>query len=455
MALRDHLIAALGSLPGTRKFHLHNLVSVPRKHYDLYPYASPQRKCFIQDILVLVSEQVADSQPIFVSVIEACLFTISSTSTTILYISKVDSTGQGVAPSPTQPLVKALLLFYADSANRSTQHFWIHLFARAQNQYLFANSIEHPRKHVLTDAQLCRWWKRLLGEVINHSKPSVPEFGETHAFYVLPGMNELEALQVVKLDVTDQVQWTYGHPYSQRNRTMPSGISQSQNIAELIPFFPDDPKSRFLDELFAPQRALQPPPSPERKKPISVNGKFKEVKEKKEPKESDVKVPITADEFWEMMSFRQECSAGAVTGFFVVSFTSAPSPSNTPPISIRSADGEVSKNIIERTVNNLLNSHEFSNDERSIQSTASIEAAIRSLCEGLKNQAETTTASPLPAEAISSEPSLLDFYRKYVYRSIQVSNAPLEPSAGTKRPLPGESSAVNVLTVKKKKKKTE
>ncbi len=459
-ALHAHLLSPLSSLPGSRRFHLHSLLSVPRKHHDLFPYTDPQKKCFIQDILVLVSEQSPNSRPIFVSAIEACLFTIPFSSTTLLYISKVDSTGQGIAPSPTQALVKALLLFYVNPSNRTTQHFWIHLFARAQNQYLFPNSVEHPGKRVLSDTQLCRWWKRILGQVVHQflsTSPQGTQFGDPRAFYVLPGMSELEALQVLKSgsNFVDPISWTYGHPYSQPDRIMPSGVTDSRFIGDLIPFFPDDPKSRFLDELFAPKRAQQPPASPKKRaKQLDgtlSDGSAKEIKASKE--NDDLGLSISSDEFWEMMSFRQECSSGAITGFFVVSFTFPPQ-SPSLPITVRPSEGEVSKHIIERTVSNLLTSHEFSNDERSIASTASIESSIKSLCEGLKSHTEAGAATHPPSESPASEASPLDFYHNHVYSTVEVNNTPVEPSAGTKRALEGEAApTVNVLAVKRKKKK--
>ena len=100
--LRDHLLHALSSLPGTRHFHIHVLVSSPRKHTSLYPYATTRPRVYAQDILILLSEQRDLSAPrIFVTAIEANVFNIPQTSSAILYVSKVDSTGQGARPSPT------------------------------------------------------------------------------------------------------------------------------------------------------------------------------------------------------------------------------------------------------------------------------------------------------------------------------------------------------------------
>ena len=63
MKLRDSLLNALATLPGSRSFHVHLLISSPRKHTGLYPYALPHHRprVFVQDVLVLVSEQPMDT----------------------------------------------------------------------------------------------------------------------------------------------------------------------------------------------------------------------------------------------------------------------------------------------------------------------------------------------------------------------------------------------------------
>ena len=186
-SLREHLLSSLTALPGSRTFHIHVLVSSPRKPLQsLFPYASPRPKCFQQDILVLLSEQVgcteAEHLPslvgnittsparAFVCAIEACVYAFPNSESAILYISKVDGTGQGNFPSPTSTLIRAFLFFYASPrspafASPSTHHLWIHLFARSQRQYLFPNSADHPNKKPLGDVALCKWWKKVLSDV--------------------------------------------------------------------------------------------------------------------------------------------------------------------------------------------------------------------------------------------------------------------------------------------------
>ncbi|KAH8103710.1 hypothetical protein DFH11DRAFT_1768669 [Phellopilus nigrolimitatus] len=107
---------------------------------------------------------------VLVSAIEAAVFAVPETRTAVLYVAKVDSTGQGAAGAagaPTAALVHALLAHYLDPAMRPVRaaRAWVHVFVRAQAQYLFLNSAEHTRKRVLGDVQLCARWARLFARV--------------------------------------------------------------------------------------------------------------------------------------------------------------------------------------------------------------------------------------------------------------------------------------------------
>src|ERR1700722_2752788 len=102
MSLRDSLLESLKKLAGTREFHLHVLISSPRKHSKLFPFASPRPRAFLQEVLILLSEQsTPDAARLLVAAIEASVYLIPATSCAILHISKVDSTGQSISPSPT------------------------------------------------------------------------------------------------------------------------------------------------------------------------------------------------------------------------------------------------------------------------------------------------------------------------------------------------------------------
>ncbi|KAI0786852.1 histone acetylation protein-domain-containing protein [Abortiporus biennis] len=490
MQLRDSLLASLASLPGTREFHIHVLVSSPRKHSGLFPYAHPRPRVYLQDVLIVLSEQASSESPrVLVTAIEASVYNIPQTSCGILYISKVDSTGQGASPSPTSTLVHAFLNYYANPETRPivVDTLWIQLFARAQGQYVFPNSADFPGKKPLTDVKLCAWWKRIFSEVAadTRSKLQTQREGEgsvegkgnlVKLYYVLPGYSELEAIHSLNITSSIPVKhpsisqtWVYGHQYSQTEIPLPCPTSSSGNrhLAHCIPSFDDDPKSRFIDDI-ALTTDINGVKSPKKKRPrtslrrkpdsrvvssssnsssskpesraahsehqsqaadISVNdsqnekAKLPQIQKpdhdevSSEEEDSSSSRPhhyegeldqVSPDEFWERMSFRQECIAGAVTGFFSMGIhtphphrqptstssaieTTSNSPSLTPS-PLAPQPGQVAPRLIRRVISSLMTGHEFSTTERAIRATGVFEDSIKGLCE---NIAEVpSTANP-------------------------------------------------------------
>jgi regulator of Ty1 transposition protein 109 len=374
--LRDYLLNALSTHPGTREFHVHVLVSSPRKNNSLYPFAKPRPRVNLQDILILLSEQSnPEASRVIVTAIEANVYTIPNTSCAVLYVSKVDSTGQAADPSPTATLVRGLLKYYANPVTRPVQaeHLWIQLFARAQSQYLFPNSAEWEGKKWLSDIKLCAWWKRLLTRVV----AELGTEGKTmKMFYLLPGYSDVEAenaLRIASLSSSGpltvaEMEWVYGHPYSQSDVPMPCPHEKTKNLGHYIPYFDDDPKSRFLDEIAFITEGGE---STRRKRPRTMEGKEKEEVKDERPQGEMGKVSV--DEFWERMSFRQECVAGAVTGFFTVVVSGVGVG--------REARGLVSSQVNKRIMTSLLTGVEFSTTERSVKATDALESAIKGLCE--------------------------------------------------------------------------
>ena len=509
MNLRDALLQGLANLPGTREFHIHVLVSAPRKHSNLYPFAEPRPKTFLQDILILLSEQpTPDSPRVFVSAIEASLYHVPSASSAVLYISKVDSTGQATSPSPTQALVRALLTYYVDPTTRPlpAAHFWVHLFARAQNQYLFPNSVEFPGKRPLTDLQLCAWWKRQLS-LVAQAVSTRAEATHVRLFHLLPGLGELEATHALDrvygsstTTSATSVPWSYGHPYCQTQVPLPcSPIGRGEklpHIGHVIPWFDDDPKARFLDEIAYTMDA-EGVKSPERKRARTsrTSQRSEEDAESGSDRKEATKTErtgralgkVSIEEFWERMSFRQECIAGAVTGFFVMA-TSWPAPTpagRSERAPLGPLPGEVSSQMIKRVVTSLLTGHEFPSVERAVWSTRVLEEAIKGLCDGLKivectgsaqragdshrrtpepDAGRSTLAPPQTPpprhtdkkrlmEDVSPNPfpepvASVETYDSYIYGSVTVSN----PDAGRKGSVEGDGKpAITVLTARRKK----
>jgi len=437
MNLRDTLLNSLASLPGTRDFHIHVLSSSPRKHSGLFPYATPRPKVYLQDILILLSEQ--PSQPsssprVLVAAVEANVYNIPATSCGILYISKVDSTAQGGAPSPTATLVKTLMAFYTDPATRpiAVDTLWVQLFARAQGQYLFPNSADFEGKRPLSDVKLCAWWRKVFTEVAEGVENKGKGKAKSGLYYVLPGYSELEAIQSLKLPLlapsssyatTSTARWTYSHPYSQTKIPLPCPphTKGHTSLGHYIPSFDDDPKSRFMDEIALttdsngikspkkkkPKTTLRKPESkvngqsrPLREEDIQdqVEKKDRDEEEEEEEGETGTKASgeldqVSPDEFWERMSFRQECIAGAVTGFFALGVTSTSGPSSITvslPSPLAPQPGQVAPRLVRRVVSSLMTGHEFSTTERSIRATQVLEDAIKGLCEGIASVPATT-----------------------------------------------------------------
>ncbi|QRV86580.1 regulator of Ty1 transposition protein [Ceratobasidium sp. AG-Ba] len=306
--LRDFVASELGKLPGSRALTLHVLLSSPQRELELFPYSKIERnqKINSQNILLLVAESSAQSAPgatdpasaprIFVAALEATLYLFPGTSSSILYIGKIDTTGfSQTTPSPARTLARATIDYYSRSDTRPPecgQRVWVHLFARAQSQYLFPDSSLWKAKRVLGDAGLVRWWWSLLGDVardVASSKPVQSGFEGTKLWYILPGFAEVEAYHTLssgssfKIAQSNELPWSYGHPYDDPNVTFPltgkplkstlsstRGSSKDMSIASLIPIFPDDPKARFMGEIASTTSERDvPPPPPKPRSPVS------------------------------------------------------------------------------------------------------------------------------------------------------------------------------------------
>ncbi|KAJ6584836.1 DUF1714 domain-containing protein, partial [Mycena capillaripes] len=529
--LRDYLLNGLRDIPGTREFHIHVLVSSPRKFQGLFPFARPRPRSYLQDILVLLSEQTTpDSPRIFTTAIEACVYNVPTTSCAIFYVSKVDSTGQSTSPSPAAALVRSLLTFYADPTTRpvAADHLWIHLFARAQSQYLFPNSADFTGKRPLSDVRLCAWWKRVLSQVADAVNDRANIKPVIKLYYVLPGYSQLEAELSLRhagsassttANNCDNAAagpgWIYGHPYSQTEVPLPCPAPTSdtqQNLGHFIPSFDDDPKSRFMDEIACMPDAegIRSPPRKRARTTVLHSNDTDVPKDSaaerqggKEERILGELGKVSADEFWERMSFRQECVAGAVTGFFIAGISTSPSARSVPGGGISPLaplPGQVSCQLNKRVLSSLMTGLEFSTVERAIKATETLEGAIRGLCEGiapipaplptprttLANTRDQGRRTPEPdaSGSLLAPPSTpprrgkafvadvspnpfpepvtsLETYHSHIYGSICVSNAaaPIRKTEGDaekEKNGPTEGGThVTVLAVRKKKKRSE
>ncbi|CAG7971193.1 unnamed protein product [Penicillium salamii] len=229
---------------------------------------------------------------------------------TTIFISKADSTGLlHLLKVPRKVSILRLvsntfLSFLARSRQRPGVRLVISLFARAQDQYLFPGSIENPEKHVLDDRGLIKWWCRAVDPILREHEPEsaaqeTKALDQTveatkasaTAYLIVPSCDRFETRNffppTAKTDPQDRPRWLNSYPLKQLYHD-PSAPPRC-----LVPRFPDDPKTRFLidldDEL------------PEGNPDLPEAGRWRSVK--------------SLDRFWEMMSFRQECSAGRLVGF--------------------------------------------------------------------------------------------------------------------------------------------
>ncbi|KAL6239446.1 hypothetical protein BDW75DRAFT_227092 [Aspergillus navahoensis] len=247
-----------------------------------------------------------DGAEIIVFGIEVLIYTTAHLTT--IFVSKADSTGHlhllKAAPKSSilRRVVNTFLSFLVQTHQRPGVRLVVSLFARSQNQYLFPGSVENPEKHVLDDRGLIKWWCRAFDPILREYEPesASQEQNKKHeessrssatAYLIVPGCDRFETRgffpSSAKSDDKDRPRWLNAYPLRQLC-SKPDAPPRS-----LVPRFPDDPKTRFLidldDEL------------PEAAGGEGSSGHWRSVK--------------SLDQFWEMMSFRQECSAGRLVGF--------------------------------------------------------------------------------------------------------------------------------------------
>lgn len=300
-------------LPKGFNFRVYHLSTPPTRTSSLYsapPGARPDRTYCESHFLsasIRVASKDDNPEPIEVLVFAIEVLVYSTAFNTTLFVSKADSTGylhllnlpRG-APSPLREISAAFLQHLVEQRQRRSIQSVVSLFARAQDQYLFPGSVEYKGKHVLDDRGLVRWWCRVLNPLIEDTKTSVQSpsshWDGVKGYLIIPGLETNESIAYIPR--VSKSLWSMGHPLKQISR-------HSDDVPPrcLIPHFPDDPKARFLDELDDEITKGQ----------NSASGQWKSVK--------------SIDQFWDMMAFRQECSAGRLVGFIWIVFT----PSAQPP----------------------------------------------------------------------------------------------------------------------------
>ncbi|KAG0134350.1 histone acetylation protein-domain-containing protein [Tuber indicum] len=299
----DPLASLLSSLlPTTLSLKLYHISTPTSRYFPLFsspPNQDPHRTTLESHFLVLSHENV------LVFAIEVLIYTVPKQHARTFFISKADSSGYlpsnissfatetGERKSTLRTISTAFIKYLFDTARRADPHLTatISLFARSQSQYLFPNSAENSKKHVLTDRGLIAWWGKVLDPVLQEYASS-----GGRGYLLVPGSDAGQTRSMIPSVAEGGVKWINGHPFK-------LNLDNDISVREVIPHFPDDPKARYLDELNGVAGSKDAG--------IGGGGKVKE----RAAGWRDIK---TIDQFWELMSFRQECSLGRCVGFLWV-----------------------------------------------------------------------------------------------------------------------------------------
>jgi len=323
-SLSSRLTNALPAGVKVRAYHISTFPSISSALFAAPPGQLEQRTECESHFLAISSPSEGERQEIIVFAIEVLIF--STRKLTTVFVSKADSSGfssrlgrQKSTPSVVVS-VTATFLDFLLQPRLAAGRLVLSLFARSQHQYLFPGSIENAGKHVLDDRQLIKWWCRVLDLIVRRYNQGLSgsSAGKATAHLVIPGCDRSETRAFFppssRQDSPVEPVWQNSYPVAclAEDTAVPPRC--------LIPRLPDDPKARFLDDLDDDF--------------ISDQGQWRSVK--------------SLEQFWEMMSFRQECSAGRLVGFVWVVFAqdhrvsesdlTLLTPTNPPPAAGASAE---------------------------------------------------------------------------------------------------------------------
>ncbi|KAI9355371.1 histone H3-K56 acetyltransferase [Zopfochytrium polystomum] len=198
-----------------------------------------------------------------------------------IYVGKMDSTGAGVS-TPSAPRLRSILVsflqglsaegtaFPAESSTREIAscprpialesesgevgvQVHVHVFARAQPEYLFPKSSQNAAKRVLSDRQLLRWWMATLNAVGSRPlrgtpngsaavSPAALTISRSACSWFVPGESEasLTSLRLSVDGTSDRpsegtCKWSWG-----------LAVEGSLSARETIPLFEDDAKKKGI-----------------------------------------------------------------------------------------------------------------------------------------------------------------------------------------------------------------
>lgn len=197
----------------------------------------PGKTALRQDRLIFVSQsqpqemlqgQTAD---ILITAMAVSEYLVNDeiSSTSYVYVEKIDSTGYRLASNASRPSTRATILAYLTFAREFLPGHIItaHIFARSQPAYLFCGSEHNARKRVLGDRALVKWWMKTLSSL---------QCVGARGSWLVPGESERTMADVARIaDQSATVKWNWGWPWS-----------TDINAADVVPRFPDDAKSKVL-----------------------------------------------------------------------------------------------------------------------------------------------------------------------------------------------------------------
>ena len=316
-SLQERLAKAL---PKGCRFIIHHLSTPPTECPAIFaaPPGEVAEETYCESHFLSVSIE-SDGRQLQVFAVEVLIYTTEYLIT--LFVSKADSTGylhklnlpQGT-PSSLRVISTTFLQYLIEERRRPDRRLVLSLFARAQNQYLFPGSVENSDKHVLDDRGLIKWWCKVVDSILlayeNHNDALACEkdnstigepHTESHGYIRVPGCDTYETLSFIPMmnDTGGKKRWSATDPLCE--------FCRSPQLPErcLIPRLPDDPKARFIEQLDdeLPNDLTDPSLSQTQDGHPTTNGtgRWKSVQ--------------SLEQFWEMMSYRQECSSGRLVGF--------------------------------------------------------------------------------------------------------------------------------------------
>ncbi|KAK5058827.1 hypothetical protein LTR84_011091 [Exophiala bonariae] len=295
LPLSTRLAAAIPSGVNLSCYHISTQPVPSAALFSPVPSQPDQATTCESHFLAISSPEDGEKKELLIFAVEILIF--ATPTLTFIFVSKADSSGFSSrlpspknAPSIVATVTSTFIDFLLDSRLHN-QKVVVSLFARAQNQYLFPGSSDNSGKHVLDDRQLIKWWSRVLDRTMRHHHHDPAQTSKVVAHLVVPGCDQAETKAffppATRQNPISEPKWFSSYPVD----LLVQDASQPPRF--LIPRLPDDPKARFLDDLDNDF--------------IDNQGQWRSVK--------------SLRDFWEMMSYRQECSAGRLVGFIWMIFS--------------------------------------------------------------------------------------------------------------------------------------